>query len=112
MDQLITLLAGLCAGIACGTGFFLIMKTMTSIEIAENKETDIPKKRLPVMIRLFLPLTPNLAKVNRMDSLSDYRKSTNGARAPCIPACTNWRATVLSNPIPATAMARCVVIIR
>ena len=75
MDQFITLLAGLCAGIACGTGFFLIMKTLTSIEIAENKENDLPKKRLPVLIRLFLPLTPNLAKINRMDSLSDYRKT-------------------------------------
>lgn len=76
MDSIITLAAGLCAGIACGTGFYLILKALTSIEIAENEVNDVPKKKLPVMIKLFLPLTPNLTKLTEMDSLSDYRKST------------------------------------
>lgn len=77
MDPIITFLAGLSAGIACGTGFYLILKTLTSIEIAERENQDIPKKRLPVMIRLFLPLTPNLTKLTGMDSLEDYRKTAS-----------------------------------
>ena len=61
MNELIVFFAALSAGICCGCVVFLILNALRSIEIdtPADRHEDF-RKKLPVLIKLFLPLTPNI----------------------------------------------------
>ncbi len=76
MEGLLTFLAAVSAGIAAGSLLLLLLNALFSLEVDKVQADDSPVKRLPVLIRIFLPLTPNLKRFVSSDSMKDARVRT------------------------------------
>ena len=70
------ILASLCAGLAVGCFFLLLADLLGRVEVdsIQTNEGEDPR-RLPLIFRIFLPLSSNVSFFRR-DSFSSIRKST------------------------------------
>lgn len=76
MNELITFLAALSAGVCCGCAVYLIIKTLRSIEIDSSGERrEDFRKKLPVLIKIFLPLTPNVVPLLEHEGFEVMKKN-------------------------------------
>ncbi len=75
-----TLLAAISAGIGATCLFLLLAELLKSAWIesdeAEKKTEEYEARRLPLLIRAFLPLTSNMGFITRQEFLSNTRKNT------------------------------------
>ena len=71
-----TVLASLCTGIAVSCFLILVFDLASMIELEKGEEmTD--SKKLPIVIRMFLPLAPGLRKLTNSELFEDFRKKTS-----------------------------------
>ena len=71
-----TVLASLCTGIAVSCFLILVFDLASMIELEKGEEmTD--SKKLPIVIRMFLPLAPSLRKLTNSELFEDFRKKTS-----------------------------------
>ena len=68
--DLVTLSASIAAGVAITCLAILLFDIMQGIEVDRNLGHDAPK-RLPVIIRLFMPLAPNFRFISRFNSMTE-----------------------------------------
>lgn len=69
------LLASLCAGIAAGCLFLLLGNLMSRVEVDSMTPADgEDPRRLPMVFRIFLPLSGNMAFITTRDSFASWRK--------------------------------------
>jgi len=74
-----TLLAAISAGIGATCLFLLLAELLKSAWIeseAEKKMEEYEARRLPLLVRAFLPLTSNMGFITRQEFLSNARKNT------------------------------------
>ncbi len=64
MDTLSSLIAALCAGISAGCLLLLSMDLLQKIHLDKNLEEE-QSKQLPILIKIFMPLTSNLVPLLR-----------------------------------------------
>ena len=71
------LLASLCAGVASGCLFMLLGELLAQVEVdsVTAAEGEDPR-RLPLMFRMFLPLSGNVSFFARKDAFASLRKNT------------------------------------
>ena len=78
MNELIVFLAALSAGICCGCVVFLILNALRSIEIDSSTERHEDfRKRLPLLIKLFLPLAPNVVPLLEHEGFDVMKKQVS-----------------------------------
>lgn len=71
-----TVLASLSAGIAAGCFFLLLAKLLGHVELEQNSSEENERRRLPLLFRMFLPLSVNLTFITRKKCLDSVRKNT------------------------------------
>ncbi|MCF6177178.1 MAG: type II secretion system F family protein [Victivallaceae bacterium] len=69
LSDLVTLVASVAAGIAVTCLVILLFDMMRGIEVDRKLGHDAPK-RLPILIRLFMPFAPNFRFIARFDSMT------------------------------------------
>ncbi len=78
MNEIITFFAALSAGICCGCVVFLIFNALRSIEIDSSTERHEDfRKKLPLLIKLFLPLTPNIVPLLDHEGFDVMKKNVS-----------------------------------
>lgn len=78
MGELLTLLAALLYGISLGMLAFFLLNAMTRVEIAGNTLNEELKESMPILIRLTIPLVPNVRRLAE----SQVFRSSRDAIAP------------------------------
>jgi len=73
MDQTLTLLASLCAGL-CATSVVLLTAEMISAIDVEKAQFGEDARHIPVLFRIFLPFTPNFRGLCASEALSGTMK--------------------------------------
>ncbi|MBQ9336125.1 MAG: type II secretion system F family protein [Lentisphaeria bacterium] len=74
---MLTILAALCAGLAGGCLFALAAGLLAKVEMDPlNAPEGEDPRRLPLIFRIFLPLSSNVSFLTRRESLSGMRKNT------------------------------------
>lgn len=78
MDTILTFAAAVCAGISCAAVLYLLVGTLSSIEIDKEsgeQPADL-SKRLPVLIKIVMPFTGNVLPLLRFSVFQDAERKT------------------------------------
>ena len=70
-----TILASLCTGMAVSCFLILVFDLASMVQL-EKQEENVESKRLPVFIRMFLPLAPTLRKLAKSELFDTFRRRT------------------------------------
>ena len=73
MDQTLTLLASICAGL-CASSVVLLTAEMISAIDVEKAQFGEDARHIPVLFRIFLPFTPNFRRLFASEAFSGTMK--------------------------------------
>lgn len=75
MDNIMMILASICAGL-CVTSFILLLYEMISAIRVEKITQGENARRIPLIFRMFMPFTPNFRKLCASESMKDTMRKT------------------------------------
>lgn len=70
-------LAPLCAGVSVSCTFMYIIYVLEQVQVEKQSGDAQEKRELPILLKLFLPLTPNVLPMARHESFDTYRSQVN-----------------------------------
>jgi tight adherence protein C len=77
MDLISTVFAPLCAGISVFCIVLYVVYAMEQIQVDSQAGNKPERRELPVLLKLFMPLTPNAIPIAKHESFDSYRGQVN-----------------------------------
>jgi len=74
MDLILTVFAPLCAGISTFCIILYIIYVMEQLQLEKQYGDKKEKRELPILLKLFMPLTPNVIPIATHESFDQYRE--------------------------------------
>lgn len=76
MEIISNILAPLCAGISVFCTFLYVIHTLEQIELEKQNPENVEARTLPLLFKLFMPLTPNFIPWANSETFAVYRERT------------------------------------
>lgn len=77
METITDFLAPLCAGISVSCTFLYIIYVLERVQVEKQSRDEFEKRELPILLKLFMPFTPNVMGIVKNESFDTYRSRVN-----------------------------------
>lgn len=77
MDLISTVFAPLCAGISVFCIVLYVVNVLEQVQVEKQTGDKAESRELPILLKLFMPLTPNVMSIAKHESFDAYRKQVN-----------------------------------